>query len=313
MLRRRNTDAPGVGRLKGFAATAALEAAEAAAAAAAAAADASSTDAATTNNGSNSTAGGPAAVPPPPSTGASVTTAAVTRAATAATAARVVSVSDGVQLVIGKEPSARLDPLLPGSRQTQLCIGDTIVLCVQCDGELRFIGSEGFVDVSGSLRPLDLMRPVPWAYVDCLWQVTQKHMYDAQKAIRNLQKGKSRPAKPGALPSSHETAMSGAAAAALEKTEHKDGARPSRSSVGAIAKLATSAAAASASMTAERLRQQHDEAEAALKAERLSNRSRNDEKRGKCAHRGGGIHADLALLPSSYAVRIYSLLPAHVR
>ena len=40
------------------------------------------------------------------------------------------------------------------------------------------------MELGSSLRELDLAAAVPWTHIDCMWVVTQKHQYDAQKGLR---------------------------------------------------------------------------------------------------------------------------------
>ena len=171
-------------------------------------------------------------------------------------------------------PGARLDALLPGASHTPLCIGDTIALCVQRGKQLCFVGSEGFVELSASLRDdLDLSRTVPYTHLDCLWVVTQKHQYDAQKSMRRFQKAKQR-----ATVLASETAMGkSAAAAGMVSPPGKVAPQSPKKKRGGVAELAKLAKAQEAQ---DKVRQEHEELASALRAERASNNARNDEKSG---------------------------------
>ena len=167
----------------------------------------------------------------------------------------------------------KFDDLLPGHSHSKLCIGDTIALCVQRDDMLCFVGSEGFVELGSSLRELDLSRTVPWSHVDCLWVVEQKHQYDAQQALRKSKKAKHRTSNAMVLPASERAAQTFASTHTAVK----------QSTCGGIATISEMAMAAKSEKALQEQRQQrkaHDELLASVKAEKLSNIARNEEKRG---------------------------------
>ena len=71
-----------------------------------------------------------------------------------------------------------------------LHVGDVITLCVQREGKIFCVGSEGFVELGCSLRELDLSTAVPWTFVDCQWVVHVKCQYYAQKRMKKALKRK---------------------------------------------------------------------------------------------------------------------------
>ena len=156
----------------------------------------------------------------------------------------------------------RLDPLLPGKSTVQLRIGDTIALCVQRGGKFCVISSEGFVELGSSLRELELSTTVPWTLLDCMWVVTQKHQYDAQ---RNLQRYRQK--------SSQQSLKQGDQKRVMSKS-----ATPL--SVGDVAASAMSVSSRQARELQDAQRRAQTEFQAALLTERLSNAARNEEKRG---------------------------------
>jgi hypothetical protein len=162
----------------------------------------------------------------------------------------------------------RLDRLLPGESHAQLCLGDTIALCVQRAGRFHFVGSEGFVEVGCSLREVDLATTVAWTQIDCLWMVTQKHQYDAHKHMRRHRKQEMRRT---AAEAAHNAA---ALRASMRRTNSSDG-----KSGGA--KSATSHVFAER-MALEREQRQrvHAELRATVRAEQAANAARLTEKRG---------------------------------
>ena len=159
---------------------------------------------------------------------------------------------------------------LPGQSSTQLHIGDTVAFCAQRNGKFCFIGSEGFVELGCSLRNLELASTVPWTHVDCLWVVTQKHQYDAQKSLHRYRKAKRRGSALDASQNAEEEAR------AKGKGKTQGGA----SFFANLAESAMSVASSRARVAQEAERREHMDLITALRNERLSNITRNEEKRG---------------------------------
>ena len=155
----------------------------------------------------------------------------------------------------------RLHPLLPGQSHTQLRVGDTIALCVQRQGKFCFVGSEGFVEIGCSLREYDLSATVPWTHIDCLWEVTQKHQYDAQKKLRRYKKAKRRDAAKG----ESADVMSG-------DSKHNH--------ISSVANTAMQTNSKTARDSQEAERHELQELIKAQRTEKVSNTARNEEKRG---------------------------------
>ena len=75
---------------------------------------------------------------------------------------------------------------------TPLQIGDTIALCIQREGHFFCVSSEGFVELSTTLREVAFESTIPWTFIDCQWVVTNKFQYDAQKKLRQHLKAQRR-------------------------------------------------------------------------------------------------------------------------
>ena len=174
-------------------------------------------------------------------------------------------------------PPPKFDGVLPGLSCSKLCIGDTIALCVQREKALCFVGSEGFVELGSSLRELDLSRPVPWNHVDCLWVVEQKHQYDAQQALRNFKKAKHRASAAAVetmrLPVNERASQTFASTRTAIKHHTHGG-------IAHISEMVMATRSQKALEEQRRQRKADDELLAAVKAEKLSNIARNEEKRG---------------------------------
>ena len=174
--------------------------------------------------------------------------------------------------------SPRLDDILPGQSHTPLCIGDTIALCMQQDDQLCFVGSEGFVELTPSLRNVDLKNAVPWTLVDCLWVVTQKHQYDAQKNIQTALQTKRRRDSAVALEQAMAQPAPPKSPAAQLLLANKT--KAAKESVGSVAEALMASRSAKALAAQEEERKLHIDLLAAVKAEREANAARNAEKRG---------------------------------
>ena len=176
---------------------------------------------------------------------------------------------------------SRLDPLLPGESHTQLCIGDTIALCVQRGEKFCFVSSEGFVELGSTLREVDLASTVSWTHVDCMWMVMQKQQYDAQKAVRKAKKAKlaSDASKEVAKSVAAGTSSTPGAASGVSRL-FKRQSNSKGAAMGDLTDLLMSTRGSKAMQDQEREQREHDERVTALRTERLANAARNDEKRG---------------------------------
>ena len=87
-------------------------------------------------------------------------------------------------------PAAHEEVLYSDISEKTLHVGDVITLCVQREGKIFCVGSEGFVELGCSLRELDLSTAVPWTFVDCQWVVHVKCQYYAQKRMKKALKRK---------------------------------------------------------------------------------------------------------------------------
>ena len=174
----------------------------------------------------------------------------------------------------------KLDKLLPGQPSSQLRVGDTIALVIQRGDKLCFVGSEGFVELGGSLRELDLSTTVPWKHVDCLWVVEQKHQYDAQKALRKSKKAKNR----GSQRTTSTTGQSSDAPmdrmAGGEEFGAVNNVGKNGKAIARTAQVLMHSKSARALLDQEQQRKAQEELVSALRAEQQSNALCLEEKRG---------------------------------
>lgn len=163
-----------------------------------------------------------------------------------------------------------------GRSDTALRVGDVIALFLEHDGRTFCIGSEGFIDLDCSLRPVDTGGSVPWTFVDSLWEVCIKFQYDAQEVFNQQQHEEQ----------IRQSALRADAAASAGKGSPR---RSGRSSV-----------------VHERLDIMQEVAAEALKSERKSNLSRNAEKHGTPLAYGENIQ-----LRHAKSGKFLMLLPKH--
>ena len=214
----------------------------------------------------------------------------------------------------GSRPDDFDEMVLSARTGRQLHIGDRIALCVQRGGKTYCMSSEGFVELSCSLREVALGGTAPWNFVDCQWTVHVKCQYDAAKRVRHSLKAQAR---------DHALGNSPALAAPVSvsvPTMAKGRPVDMKSLVQMAQASREQVFGAGEQDTAAREAQQQADLLLAMSVEQAANIARNEEKRGTPINYGETIqllHAKsgnfLKLLPKyrAQAVGCYQVVLAH--
>jgi len=189
--------------------------------------------------------------------------------------------------------------LLSSRNGQQLHIGDRIALCVQRNGKMYAVGSEGFIELSCSLREVALGSTVPWGFVECQWIVYVKCQYDAAKRVRRALKAQARAAAQGKTQTmQHAIVPTMGRRRLLDMKSIVDLAQASR------AKLEEGGGGTADA--AEVARQQQADLALGVEVEQAANAARNHEKRGTPINYGETIQ-----LMHAKSGKFLKLVPKH--